>query len=591
MSATTDALERLRSRTDTLNAAYTNQVGSAITTYGKVASDVFNRSVARTTQLLQKRQTEEGALLRDRERFQQATSMVLSDKTLEWLRSLSNIAAPTLTSVFAGYESARADEAKRMENLLNQRETALVRMQADQQLAVREGNNIDSQLLTSQGNLLNATNSMADRALSTQLGYDKFATEAAITTDREQQQQAFALKKEEIDSGNAIELAYLNNDLRTAEAELNRAYERELGNTKSAAEIDRLNRDHTFRMERIREQAKYSPASQKKQQKTLDFIRSLPMGNTTPASSMTTPSTTDNSIASFIGRAESGGTAGRYGAVNRGRAGDSGNESIDYSKMTFSELMRRQQLDKNDPDYAFAAGRFQIVPKTMKESIAKLGISPDTPVTNELQDRIFADYLLKDKRPRFRDYIQGTSNDLNGALEDGALEFASIKRPSGVGAHDKVGGNNATLSANDFAGYINQARTTYQSLLGSGVDEVTAYRRALGINLSSPTNVPAPTTVAPSSSALPPTAPPLPPQSANPIEQTLAEFQGSPDVVDSIREAAIAQAQQDPDLVGQLGENPTLDELAVVATKTKDERLKQLLEAGLAYQRNLEDAA
>lgn len=576
MSVTSDALNNIRKRTDTLNSSYVSTVSTSINRYGKVAKDVFERSIARTSQLLQKRKEEEAALQQDRERFTAATRNVLSKETLDYLRTMSNIAAPTLTSIFTGFEMARADEAARYETLLNQREDAIKRTQADDQLALREANNVDQQLLASEGNLLRESTSMSDRSLQTQLTTDQLVAKSLVEADQSQIQRDFNKSESALDRQARIDLADKQVQASTAEMNARQSFERDMTNAKNEEEREQIKIRHENDLARIREEAKYD---NKRAMKTRAFIDSF-----TPTASPTTSTTSANSLADLIASGE-----GSYQSFNRGSAVDSADSSIDFNKMTVGDLMNRQSLPKGHPSRVFAFGRYQIIPDTMKEAVDKLGIPLNAPVTNELQDKIFSDYLVKDKRAGIRDYITGVSNDITNAVLDGAKEFASVANPvTGKSYYEKIGNNAASISAADFEKQLTNARAAYKAAIDSGMDESTAYQAAIGLKVKETAKAASAMSEPSVNATQPPdTTEPVMKEdkqsNLNPITNTLAEFKDSEDIVESLRLAAVDQLKLDSAQQSSLPDNPTLDEmeslLATDATKQENERLKTLLAA------------
>jgi hypothetical protein len=123
---------------------------------------------------------------------------------------------------------------------------------------------------------------------------------------------------------------------------------------------------------------------------------------------------------------------GDYNSFNRGVAGDSRNEKIDFSNMTVGELMRRQKLPVGHRDRIAAAGKYQVIKGTMREAVQKMRIDPNAKFNPELQERIFAEYLVDSKRPAMRAYRLGKSDDSTSALYDASKEFASIAVPKGL---------------------------------------------------------------------------------------------------------------------------------------------------------------
>lgn len=192
-------------------------------------------------------------------------------------------------------------------------------------------------------------------------------------------------------------------------------------------------------------------------------------------------------LSNLIGSGE-----GDYNSSNRGRAGDSGNARLDLTGMTVGEIMRRQDLPRNDPDRLFAVGKFQIIPGTMEETVRAMGIDRNQRYTPELQERMFADYLVDEKRPAVNAYITGSSSGpdaLGRAQLALAQEFASVADPrTGKSFYDgDSAGNSASIGADQAATALNQMRRQYQDNIGRGLSPDAAYR---GLGGEAPTLVP-----------------------------------------------------------------------------------------------------
>lgn len=176
---------------------------------------------------------------------------------------------------------------------------------------------------------------------------------------------------------------------------------------------------------------------------------------------------------------------GGYGSYNRGRAGDANGAQIDFSQMTVGEVMRRQDLPKGDPDRLFAVGKYQMIPGTFEEGVNALGIDRNAKFTPQLQERMFADFLVDEKRPQVKDYITGETNGaagLQGAQLALAREFASVADPrTGRSVYDgDSAGNSASITAAQVGTALDQMRGQYQQNIKSGMSADEAYRALSG---------------------------------------------------------------------------------------------------------------
>ncbi|MCU2795762.1 hypothetical protein N8S06_03120 [Enterobacter hormaechei subsp. xiangfangensis] len=90
--------------------------------------------------------------------------------------------------------------------------------------------------------------------------------------------------------------------------------------------------------------------------------------------------------------------------------------------MTIKEVMTSQE--DNTSNGLFATGRFQVVPKTLKDAVSKLNLDVNSTYNEETQDKIFNEYLIKIKRPAIINFLEGNGN-VEDAIYDWAKEFAS----------------------------------------------------------------------------------------------------------------------------------------------------------------------
>lgn len=203
-----------------------------------------------------------------------------------------------------------------------------------------------------------------------------------------------------------------------------------------------------------------------------------PAGNKVPGGPNDYGST--NPLGTLISSGEGG-----YGSYNRGRAGDANGAQIDFSQMTVGEVMRRQDLAKGDPDRLFAVGKYQMIPGTFEEGVNALGIDRNAKFTPQLQERMFADFLVDEKRPQVKDYITGETNGaagLQGAQLALAREFASVADPrTGRSVYDgDSAGNSASITAAQVGTALDQMRGQYQQNIKSGMSADEAYRALSG---------------------------------------------------------------------------------------------------------------
>jgi peptidoglycan hydrolase-like protein with peptidoglycan-binding domain len=195
------------------------------------------------------------------------------------------------------------------------------------------------------------------------------------------------------------------------------------------------------------------------------------------------------SLNELINRAES--LADGYNAYNCGTYTDrngrqvmlpkTGGE-IDFSTMTIAEVQRRQNLPPGDPDRLGAVGMYQVIRGTLASAVTNLGLDPNQPFTPEIQDLIYAQYLLDDKRPEIRAYVTGQPGATLQAAQNGlAREWASFGSPEngGRGRYDGDGVNHASVSVAESAAALERMRTDYQAGMAAGLSPNAAWAATL----------------------------------------------------------------------------------------------------------------
>jgi hypothetical protein len=183
---------------------------------------------------------------------------------------------------------------------------------------------------------------------------------------------------------------------------------------------------------------------------------------------------------------------GDYKSFNRGQAGDAKGEKIDFSVMTIGEIMARQAA-KTKPEKIFAVGKYQVIPTTLHEAVKKLGLPLSERFTDEMQEFVFRNYLVKGKRPPIFKFITGAGSSLFDATMALAQEFASVGRPdTGVSFHAAKGGNKASISPAEAGAALKQEREAYEAAGAGGMPPATAWS-----SLSGGLGAPAASAVAP----------------------------------------------------------------------------------------------
>lgn len=196
-----------------------------------------------------------------------------------------------------------------------------------------------------------------------------------------------------------------------------------------------------------------------------------PLPNTPAGAGPAGPPGAGGILGKLISRGE-----GDYSTFNRGNAGDSPGKKIDFSQMTIHDIMALQSLPPRNSQRLFAVGKYQVIPVTMKGAVAALGIGPNEKFGPPLQERVFRNFLIADKRPNVKKFITGQSNDLFAAQLALALEFASVADPNtGRSHYGGSGGNRASIKVAETATALNAERAKYQANIAAGMSPNDAW--------------------------------------------------------------------------------------------------------------------
>lgn len=196
-----------------------------------------------------------------------------------------------------------------------------------------------------------------------------------------------------------------------------------------------------------------------------------------------------NPLLDLIVQGESG--AAGYNAYNRGTYVDSNggkhirgpNGAIDFSGLTLGQVHDRQHLPGDDPNRLFAVGKYQVIPATMDGAINALNLERNQAFTPALQDKVFSNYLIVDKRPEIQGFITGKPGvSLHDAQHSLALEWASFGDPDKAGASHYGGANHASITLAQSEGALNQMRASYSADIARGLSPADAWKDVTASN-------------------------------------------------------------------------------------------------------------
>ena len=138
-----------------------------------------------------------------------------------------------------------------------------------------------------------------------------------------------------------------------------------------------------------------------------------------------------SSLLSFIAKGEGGYNSMNQGTVNGRIVGSTHNAASILGKnltdMTIGEVVGHQSSTPSTPRRLFAAGRYQIIPSTLKAILPLSGLTERDLFNQANQDKLGI-ALIKNRKPAW-DYLTGKHNDRDVALLALAKEWASLPDP------------------------------------------------------------------------------------------------------------------------------------------------------------------
>jgi hypothetical protein len=200
-------------------------------------------------------------------------------------------------------------------------------------------------------------------------------------------------------------------------------------------------------------------------------------------------------LSSLLERGESKAFGG-YTAYNQ-KIGDGFKAGkADFSQLTIDDILAGQSRGQ-----FFAVGKYQMIPTTLKAAKENLGLTGNEKFTPQIQEYIFANYLIGDKRPAIRDYLSGKSDNLDAALLALSQEWSSVSTEydsmKSYYAKDK-----ASISKREAAMALQYERQRRMALMQQG--------EQVGVMATPVTTPPPPVNVVPNAAvSVPPETPPM----------------------------------------------------------------------------------
>lgn len=167
---------------------------------------------------------------------------------------------------------------------------------------------------------------------------------------------------------------------------------------------------------------------------------------------------------------------GNYNSVNLGQKYDYKSSTRNLTGMSVGDVLIAQTKKEFN-----AAGKYQVLPATLKGAIDSGIVSVSEKFNEQVQERIVQNYLLTAKKNRksVEDFIKGKSNDVVSANLDLSKEFASIANPAtGKSHYAGVENNKALISAKEAQNALKASRSLYATAIATGKSAEEAWKAA-----------------------------------------------------------------------------------------------------------------
>ena len=158
------------------------------------------------------------------------------------------------------------------------------------------------------------------------------------------------------------------------------------------------------------------------------------------------------------------GGEGDYNSVNRGKAGDSPGGAIKYFSKNLTDMTVGELIQLQSNKRIFAAGKYQIIPVTMRAFVKQMKINSTDRFDAATQEK-FPEFVVTFARPTVGKYIRGQSNDRAEAANALAREFASVGlakpeagRARGESRYSGTAGNKASIPPEKIEAALDRAR-------------------------------------------------------------------------------------------------------------------------------------
>ena len=200
---------------------------------------------------------------------------------------------------------------------------------------------------------------------------------------------------------------------------------------------------------------------------------------------MNSPALKDSSLEELIkqlGSAISHGE-GNYESYNTGTIKNKVIHSFLYpakgtiTNKTINQIIESYTLSPRDTSRMFAVGKYQITPDPMREAKLKLKLSGNEKFDENLQERIFREYLIPSKRPKLGNFVLKGIGNTEDAQYEAAKEWASIATPQGYQISQNCGGHISDGTKSFYESTANHANKKSTEMVKEILEKINQYHQ------------------------------------------------------------------------------------------------------------------
>ena len=144
---------------------------------------------------------------------------------------------------------------------------------------------------------------------------------------------------------------------------------------------------------------------------------------------------------------------------------------------TINQIIASHSLPATNTNRYFAVGKYQMIPGTLVDAKNKLGLSGNEKFDENLQERLFKEYLIPTKRSDLGKFVLKGIGTTKNAQFEAAKEWASIATPEGLAISEKYGGYISDGTKSYYESKANHANQASTKMVKQILEQIKQYHQ------------------------------------------------------------------------------------------------------------------